>query len=109
LRKKLQCATQDVTTFKKRREEKGEKNSHPLAFVASGITCPSGGLFASVFRFKLAGSGDPSAVSKFLLLSAMFFIFPFSFFGFAYSRLPFVSMDALVEEGKKGVWNAETE
>ena len=72
------------------RNRSHNKNSHPLVLVFSGITCPNGGLFACTFRFKFAGNGDSSAVSKFLLLFAMFFLLSFSFLGFANNRLSFI-------------------
>jgi hypothetical protein len=34
---------------------------HPLVRVDSGMTCPNGGLFASTFRFKFAGTVDDVA------------------------------------------------
>lgn len=60
----------------------------PLTFAASGTTWPSGGLFASTFRFKFAGKDVPSIVSKFRLLLATFFAFPFLPLGLAKSSLP---------------------
>ena len=69
-----------------------------MILVSSGITCPSGGLFACTFLFKLAGNADSSEVSKFLLLMAIFLVFPFFFLGFAKSRLLlFTSMDAVLK------------
>jgi hypothetical protein len=69
-----------------------------LVLVSSGIICPSGGLFACTFRFKLAGNSDSSEVSKFLLLMAIFLVFPFFFLGFAKSLLLlFISMDAVLK------------
>lgn len=95
------------TDFQNSRHTKGDAiakstNLHPFVLVTSGITCPRGGLLASTFRFKFAGNDDSSNVSKFLLLFAAFFVFPF-FFGLAKIRLSFLSMDlTLNNEGDEG-------